>query len=603
MGVAGLRWLACIACACALLACGDDSGGNDGIGADRDAGDAGDRGHGGRGGRGGDEEGGSGGSGHAGSGDHDAAVEDAGPDSGFPPPFLDGGVYSDASEEDAGPPPENWSCPEALWNDGICDCGCTATDYDCNQVGGCVTPGCVSNACQACFTASGSWKPCLPTPSINDWTCGAGSGDEASMGDSVCDCGCGIPDPACLGNGCSEPGCYRDACHGRHGCGAGVTDPADDCNGYPPSVFGNEWTCSQASYGGGDGCDCGCGIQDPDCLNTGCTVARCFVEACTVCHDENHRPYPCAAASAGWDEQTLESAGSYPSQCLGAHFGSDDGCDCGCGGHDPDCGDEGCDEPGCMDAACVRCVDGSSLTPTGCAPAEWVDGTHQCDPDDYGTGNGCDCGCGASDPDCGGAGCTTPGCTDAACDVCNDGGGSYVACPGWTCVDAAALATSECDCGCGVIDPACRDDHRLGCTEPGCEAPVCQYCTDDNGNRAACGGEWTASRCNAIDYGLDGQCDCGCGAIDPDCEDGSGCEAAGCTAPGCEICHDGSELGSCPFWACDEAAYADGEDCDCGCGAHDPDCGTDGCNAPGCGDAQGACEVCHDSYGRPVPCP
>ena len=26
------------------------------------------------------------------------------------------------------------------------------------------------------------------------------------------------------------------------------------------------WTCSPASFGGADGCDCGCGILDPDCL-------------------------------------------------------------------------------------------------------------------------------------------------------------------------------------------------------------------------------------------------------------------------------------------------------------------------------------------------
>ena len=26
-----------------------------------------------------------------------------------------------------------------------------------------------------------------------------------------------------------------------------------------------EWTCDPAYYGANDGCDCGCGVQDPDC--------------------------------------------------------------------------------------------------------------------------------------------------------------------------------------------------------------------------------------------------------------------------------------------------------------------------------------------------
>jgi hypothetical protein len=39
----------------------------------------------------------------------------------------------------------------------------------------------------------------------------------------------------------------------------------------------------------------------------------------------------------------------------------------------------------------------------------------QCNTSYYGTNDGCDCGCGASDPDCNGAGCTGPGCKNSEC--------------------------------------------------------------------------------------------------------------------------------------------------------------------------------------------
>jgi hypothetical protein len=39
----------------------------------------------------------------------------------------------------------------------------------------------------------------------------------------------------------------------------------------------------------------------------------------------------------------------------------------------------------------------------------------QCNKSYYGTNDGCDCGCGAVDPDCNGGGCTGPGCKSSAC--------------------------------------------------------------------------------------------------------------------------------------------------------------------------------------------
>ena len=48
----------------------------------------------------------------------------------------------------------------------------------------------------------------------------------------------------------------------------------------------------------------------------------------------------------------------------------------------------------------------------------------------YGTDDGCDCGCGELDPDCGGAGCATVGCDDTACEYCYDAEGNFTDCPG-----------------------------------------------------------------------------------------------------------------------------------------------------------------------------
>jgi hypothetical protein len=547
--------------------------------------------------------------------DASVVAMDAGMEAG-PNPFdydAAGDWIRDANV-DVGPAPVGWTCPTTLWNDGHCDCGCSVHDVDCKQTFSCTEPGCVYAQCEGCYTLSGSWKPCLPDPDPAAWTCG-----DAKKSDGQCDCGCGIPDPDCLGSGCSAPGCRTTACDTRNGCSATLTAQGDDCTKNPKTLTNSTWTCPWDRYGSGDGCDCGCGASDPDCNDTGCKDARCWDAACARCNDEVGRPYLCDAAQAGWDNDTLGGADTKdPSLCNATHFGSGDGCDCGCGGHDPDCGDgHGCDVPGCTDAACNRCTNALTLAPTGCATAKWQDDQHKCNPNNYGTGDGCDCGCGDPDPDCKGNGCTTPGCLDAACDVCNDGAGFFVKCPGWTCTDDAAWGTADCDCGCGVVDPYCRDSGRVSCTEAGCKTAACQHCNDAGHVRAECtlgsgtanGTEWqsgnggTSSQCALQYYGLDGLCDCGCGAIDPDCptDPKESCTAKGCVAPSCDVCHNAALQDVCYAFTCDAAKFGSGDGCDCGCTAPDPDCAGAGCREPGCKDA--ACMTCHDPLGRAVPCP
>ena len=448
----------------------------------------------------------------------DAAVDagmprrDAGMDSGMN--TRDGSVGS-MIPPDAGPVPSEWTCADALWGDAICDCGCGVRDFDCTRAS-CSELECVEVGCDVCYTANLAYKACLPDPGPNAWTC-----DLAQQLDDVCDCGCGVADPACRGNGCIEPGCARSACGRRHGDdGAALDEPR------PPS---NGWRCANESWGGGDGCDCGCGVPDPDC-DPGyaqCTTPLCNANECRTCHDSTGRRVPCADALAAWT-------------CDPQRYAAADGCDCGCGVADPDCEDQGCSDHGCRAAACRRCTDSSYGRDQllGCTP----DSGWSCNIAHYGTGDGCDCGCGVHDPDCGDTtnGCTGKSCQHTACEYCHGDVGfgprdddDYVLCdppgsdPGWTCGSATdpAWAGNECDCGCGKPDPDCRKAKRLGCSESGCKTEACQYCNTAGAARAACAApSWRDdATCEIASYGLDGLCDCGCGANDPDCGADEGC--------------------------------------------------------------------------------
>jgi hypothetical protein len=527
------------------------------------------------------------------SGGPDAAVKDSGSDASDAEP-VDAGNGDIMA--DAGPPPAAWACADALWADGYCDCGCGVADFDC--VGqNCIAPGCIAAGCDACYDSQYAWKACAPAPNLNDWKCTI---DEQGD-DGICDCGCGIPDDTCQGSGCTEPDCWRKRCNVRHGAdGVKVADTQ-----VPPF---NEWSCPAAAWGGGDGCDCGCNVPDPDCRSShACTTALCTDSECTTCHDATGRVVPCTDAWIGWT-------------CDPQRFGSGDGCDCGCGSADPDCDAKGCTLYGCRADECKRCTDTNYAVSksVGCAPNTWT-----CELSHYGTSDGCDCGCGVRDPDCGSNaadGCADSDCQQDACAYCHKPSGNpladndYVICDppgdakGWTCgtMDDAAWKNAECDCGCGRPDPFCRREQRASCTAPGCNTATCQFCNAENGTRDTCSGvRWSGDgTCKNVNYASDGQCDCGCGAIDPDCGDGEGCAASDCSAKGCEVCHGASLLlATCYTWTCPVAAYDDGAICDCGCGAEDPDCSNLGCSEPGCSAAMCSENGCHDPFGRTVACP
>lgn len=487
-------------------------------------------------------------------------------DTGMMDASMDGAVFDgrvpdarrddDSGTVDAGGP-QGWLCRDNLWSDGVCDCGCGVFDADCRSGPSCTEPGCTESACEACFDPRGLWMPCdAPV-----WSCNAA---ELNDPNGFCDCGCGAPDPDCRGQGCTAASCRAAACDRCH----------DDTNTVIGCEVPIEWQCDPGMYGGSDGCDCGCGFPDPDCDGMGCTSAGCTDTTCDVCH-VGSRTVRCDLPAA-WT-------------CNPNAYASDDGCDCGCGVPDPDCDGAGCEGDGCSDSACRIChYDG--LVGSCSVPAGWVG----CPPVLYGDIGGCNCGCGVPDPACGSAGCTTPGCREAQCDICHEATGELTPCVPTSCA-ANFFADDGCDCGCGAVDPDCV--NRPNCTEPGCTMDTCDFCNSSSG-RSACGG-WT---CPIALYN-DGHCECGCGAVDPDCN-GGGCSEPGCSAPACEQCADvnGRPTPCGAAGLCDPSVLGSGDGCDCGCGTADPDCaGLSSCIQPGC--AAFECARCHDPLGRLILCP
>lgn len=251
-------------------------------------------------------------------------------------------------------------------------------------------------------------------------------------------------------------------------------------------------------------------------------------------------------------------------------------------GRAPQCGDGFCTG----DETTASC--GQDCT-TPVPPWEWF-----CNATYYGTGDDCDCDCGAFDPDCADLSLRIYGC--AAGEVCDAQGQCSTerrpAPDAWTCDPDAFDDSSVCDCACGAFDPDCNDTTRpvLRCEPPLVCDPTGACVIDTSPPRPD---TW---HCNPAFYASGDDCDCGCGAPDPDCADPLlgvyGCAVGElCTPSG--VCERPANV---PLeWECSVAYYAAGDDCDCDCGAFDPDClrpELDVLNCPPshtCG-AQGQCE-------------
>jgi hypothetical protein len=143
----------------------------------------------------------------------------------------------------------------------------------------------------------------------------------------------------------------------------------------------------------------------------------------------------------------------------------------------------------------------------------------------------------------------------------------------WTCnpgyYDETKQGFSEvyCDCNCGAPDPDCANTANQvdGCLKG-------QTC----GAMATCEGApeaWTCAK-EKYDGGKGNGCDCNCGAPDPDCDLMPAETVNGCMTG--DVCGQGKCLPA--GWKCDPEFYDEemagptADVCDCGCGVIDPDC-------------------------------
>ncbi|NUO49492.1 MAG: hypothetical protein HOV80_11615 [Polyangiaceae bacterium] len=180
-----------------------------------------------------------------------------------------------------------------------------------------------------CYHIAGAPLAFEPAPA--EWAC-----DPLYYDDKVdCDCAdCGVVDADCVAN-LPPVDCF---------VGQTCNTTTLVCEGTPTA-----WTCDPSEFNGGagNGCDCDCGMLDPDCELTpeepeqGCTGNE-------ICNDTSG-----ACVPAGWT-------------CNIDFFatGIIQDCDCGCGVVDPDCADA-------TEASCNYCNDMGSCAESAadCASA------------------------------------------------------------------------------------------------------------------------------------------------------------------------------------------------------------------------------------------
>lgn len=140
-----------------------------------------------------------------------------------------------------------------------------------------------------------------------------------------------------------------------------------------------------------------------------------------------------------------------------------------------------------------------------------------------------------------GATSSVTGGTAATAAAASTGGASGIPAPPaeWTCLASAYDDGSECHCGCGIVDPDCEDSSAGSCD-------VCAFSGSCAGG--ACPSsidENDNTRCDVPEawtcspylYG-NGVCHCGCGVVDLDC--------ASASRDDCEVCWTGCTGEGCP---------------------------------------------------------
>ena len=211
--------------------------------------------------------------------------------------------------------PAGWTCDPTYYGvDDGCDCGCGALDSDCladNTASSC-------DFCTACG-APGTADCARWVETSDNSTCVVATcGDDLAEAEEMCD---GTDMATFVGMTCDDingdnfgtgtlsckDNCRLELSGCSYSCGNDVQEGFEDCDGTDMGLYdGNTcvdlgygggtlgctncglsgctdspapmgWTCLPAFYDAADGCDCGCGVIDPDC------AGDATVEACTYC--------------------------------------------------------------------------------------------------------------------------------------------------------------------------------------------------------------------------------------------------------------------------------------------------------------------------------
>lgn len=344
--------------------------------------------------------------------------------------------------------------------------------------------------------------------------CGDGMVDfdwETQSGET-CEDGGALPGDGCDEHCRTEPGwvCRYDGCTPTV-CGDGIVARGD---------FGGGEQCDDKGTKNGDGCDEFCQIEPGWYCDDfqGCFQVVCgdgnLVPGLEACDDSNQKngdgcnefcqPEPgwncywqagaCHQVVCGDNVMEGDQTGSVYEQCDDGNTDSDDGCSSSCMA-EPGwiCDFQGCHKVVCGDGFLDPQGGGKGPPPKG-GPKKVIippdgggdtGGPEQCDDGNTDAGDGCDQGC-QLEPgwicEVPGTACVRPVCGDSSVDgqeTCDDG---------------------NTDTGDGC-DEGCAREPDWVCREPGhpCEKMP------------------TAWVCSLFIYGANDGCDCGCGAVDPDC--------------------------------------------------------------------------------------
>lgn len=205
-----------------------------------------------------------------------------------------------------------------------------------------------------------------------------------------------------------------------------------------PTFLEDGWTCPFQFFNALDGCDCNCGIPDPDCdVQSGkFNIFNCPGED-FICIN---------AECIEWT-------------CDSTEFNDGEFCNCGCGSPDPDCDIF-------PRLPVVGCSEDELCGNNGCkaAPQEWT-----CDVDLFDNDDGCHCNCGVQDPDCVSDQSNLIGCDND--NICVNS-----QCIEWTCNLNEFNDGEICNCGCSSVDPDCVLEQQLPVV--GCDESL--ICVEDN---------------------------------------------------------------------------------------------------------------------------